>query len=61
MFKLRMFTEVGSPSYNEGIKTIIYYHGTKKLCIKIANESNLKCEVIRTKDNEIVYKKAVKI
>ncbi len=55
MFKLRIEAQKGSENYNKGIKGSIVSRGTKKEMVRLANLTSLKAEVIREKDNAIVY------
>ncbi len=55
MFKLRVYTQEGSESNNKGIKKAIISEGAKKDMIKEAEAQILKAEVIRIKDNQIVF------
>ena len=56
MFKLRLYSEVGSSNYNKGTIKSIIAHGTKKQLVKDCKKQILKSEVVRSKDNVIVYK-----
>lgn len=55
MFSLRVYSEVGSIASNKGISKSIVSHGTKKQMIVECKKQMLKSEVIRIKDNKVVF------
>jgi len=55
MFKLRIYPQIGSPTYKKGIKSLIEKDGTKKELVSQAYRTTLRAEVIRMKDNKVVY------
>ena len=59
MFKLRVYSEVGSKSYNNGMRTSIWASGTKKRMVEIAKKHNLRAEVVRERDNAIVFENGI--
>jgi hypothetical protein len=54
-FKLRVYSQEGSKNNNEGITKSIISRGTKKKMVSLCKVQMLKSEVIRIKDDVIVY------
>ena len=54
-FKLRVYSQKDSVMYNEGILKSIISRGTKKKMVSLCKVQILKSEVIRIKDDKIVF------